>query len=410
MLKRALSAFRSDEPARRRRAPLALARHARRCRASRGTTRPGRCSPPPRPARTRRRRARPAPIALTHAHRRAHVRRRARRGRRADRGGWRRSPRRPGASSRPTAPWRSPPGAAGKPRPSELIEATTRGGAPGRGTGADRHRWASAVLYNGLGRYEDALGRGAAGRRPPARSWASPTWALGRARSRRPPGAADAERAADALERLDETTQASGTDWALGIEARSRALLSDGDAAEGSYREAIERLGRTRIRVELARAHLLYGEWLRRENRRVDAREQLRTAHEMFTTMGVEAFAERAAPRAGRPPARPSASAPSRRATTHRRRKPRSRGWPATASPTPRSARGCSSAPAPSSGTCARSSPSSTSAHATNSTAHSATTARVAGLIRSRSRPGATRARTRETSDATGAFSPPHDD
>jgi DNA-binding CsgD family transcriptional regulator len=80
----------------------------------------------------------------------------------------------------------------------------------------------------------------------------------------------------------------------LGIEARSRALLSGGEAAERLYREAIERLGRTRVRVELARAHLLYGEWLRREQRRVDAREQLRTAHELLTAMGVEAFAARA--------------------------------------------------------------------------------------------------------------------
>ena len=88
-------------------------------------------------------------------------------------------------------------------------------------------------------------------------------------------------------------TRASGNDWGLGIEARSRALLSDGEAAERLYREAIERLGRTRLRPELARAHLLYGEWLRRENRRVDARTQLRTAHDMFVAIGMEAFAER---------------------------------------------------------------------------------------------------------------------
>ena len=103
-----------------------------------------------------------------------------------------------------------------------------------------------------------------------------------------------AEGADDALKRLAESTRASGTDWALGIEARSRALLSDGEAAESLYREAIERLGRTRIRFELARAHLLYGEWLRRERRRMDAREQLRRAHEMLSDMGAEAFAERA--------------------------------------------------------------------------------------------------------------------
>jgi ATP/maltotriose-dependent transcriptional regulator MalT len=102
------------------------------------------------------------------------------------------------------------------------------------------------------------------------------------------------ERASAALERLADITRASGTDWALGVEARSRALLSDGDTGERLYVEAIERLARTRMRVELARSHLLYGEWLRRERRRVDAREQLRTALEMFTSMGTEAFAGRA--------------------------------------------------------------------------------------------------------------------
>jgi DNA-binding CsgD family transcriptional regulator len=102
------------------------------------------------------------------------------------------------------------------------------------------------------------------------------------------------EIAADALRQLAEITSASGTDWALGVEARSRALLSEGDAAERLYLESINRLGNTRIRTELARAHLLYGEWLRRERRRIDARAQLRTAHEMFSAMGMEAFAERA--------------------------------------------------------------------------------------------------------------------
>ncbi len=102
------------------------------------------------------------------------------------------------------------------------------------------------------------------------------------------------ERGIGALDRLREVTRVAGTDWALGIEARSRALLSDGASAERLHREAIERLGRTRVRVELARAHLLYGEWLRREGRRVDAHEQLRTACQMLTAMGIEGFAERA--------------------------------------------------------------------------------------------------------------------
>src|SRR6185503_20082037 len=87
---------------------------------------------------------------------------------------------------------------------------------------------------------------------------------------------------------------ASGTDWGLGVEARCRALLSEGEQAEGCYREAIGRLGRTRLRPELARAHLLYGEWLRRGRRRGEAREQLRTAHGMLEPIGMEAFAARA--------------------------------------------------------------------------------------------------------------------
>jgi DNA-binding CsgD family transcriptional regulator len=102
------------------------------------------------------------------------------------------------------------------------------------------------------------------------------------------------EHVASALERLTEDTAVAGTDWGLGIAARSRALLTHGDAAESLYREAIVRLGRTRLRPELARAHLLYGEWLRRQRRRLDARTELRIAHEMFTGFGMEAFAERA--------------------------------------------------------------------------------------------------------------------
>jgi DNA-binding CsgD family transcriptional regulator len=102
------------------------------------------------------------------------------------------------------------------------------------------------------------------------------------------------EEATAALARLEERTRAAGTDWGLGIQARSRALLSADEDSDALYREAIERLERTRIRVDVARAHLLYGEWLRRENRRVDAREQLHAAHELFSRMGAEAFAERA--------------------------------------------------------------------------------------------------------------------
>ena len=102
------------------------------------------------------------------------------------------------------------------------------------------------------------------------------------------------EVAKGALARLGGQTEGTDTDWARGIHARSHAVLSEGEAAEHLYREAIERLGRTRLRPDLARAHLLYGEWLRREGRRIDAREHLRTAHDMLATIGMEAFAERA--------------------------------------------------------------------------------------------------------------------
>ena len=156
---------------------------------------------------------------------------------------------------------------------------------------ATNARWAAAVLYNGLARYEQAAAAAQATSNtfePWISMWALPELVEAAAHG------GDHELARDALERLAETTQPCGTDWALGIEARSRALVSDGTTAEELYREAIERLSRTRLRPDLARAHLLYGEWLRREKRRVDAREQLRTAHEMLVAIGMEAFAERA--------------------------------------------------------------------------------------------------------------------
>src|SRR5262249_57446977 len=102
------------------------------------------------------------------------------------------------------------------------------------------------------------------------------------------------ERAAGGLQRLSETTRASGTEWALGIEARSRALISDGEAADSLYREAIDRLGRARLCLDLARAQLLYGEWLRRQRRWRDARDQLGRAYELFDLIGAIAFANRA--------------------------------------------------------------------------------------------------------------------
>jgi DNA-binding CsgD family transcriptional regulator len=174
----------------------------------------------------------------------------------------------------------------------DLIEATSREAtARGLGMFVTVATYASSVLYNGLGRHDAA--RDAAWRAF-ERDWA------GRGPLVLPELAEAASRTGDvalvriALEWLSERTRVTPTDWSLGIEARVRALLSEGDVAEGLYRESIARLGRTRVRVELARAHLLYGEWLRRENRRVDAREQLRTAHEMFASMGTEAFADRA--------------------------------------------------------------------------------------------------------------------
>jgi DNA-binding CsgD family transcriptional regulator len=175
----------------------------------------------------------------------------------------------------------------------ELIEASRQDAAErGEGRAITLAEYATAVLYNGLGRYREALA--AAQRASEHDDLGLYGWALielveAAARSREP------RLAADALERLSERTELSGADWALGIEARSRALLDEGQGAEGLYLEATERLGRCRIKVHLARSHLLYGEWLRRENRRIDARETLRTAHEMFSTMGAEAFEERAA-------------------------------------------------------------------------------------------------------------------
>jgi DNA-binding CsgD family transcriptional regulator len=162
----------------------------------------------------------------------------------------------------------------------------------GEGLGVTVTQWASAVLCNGLGAFHDALvaARQAAEypHEPAVANWGLTELIEAAARSGR------TELAADALDRLSKMTRASGTDWALGVEARSRALLSEGDAAEHLYREAIERLSRTSVRIELARAHLLYGEWLRRAGRRRDARAPLRTAHEMLAAMGAEAFAERA--------------------------------------------------------------------------------------------------------------------
>jgi ATP/maltotriose-dependent transcriptional regulator MalT len=174
-----------------------------------------------------------------------------------------------------------------------LIDVTRRNAvARGEGLGVTATHWANAVLCNGRGRYDEALVAAEQGSQYPnelgVASWSMVELIEAATRSGAP------ERATHAFRRLSASTTTSGTDWALGIQARSRALLSEGVSAERLYREAIERLGRTHVRSELARAHLLYGEWLRRQNRRVDARQQLRDAYEMLTAMGIEGFAERA--------------------------------------------------------------------------------------------------------------------
>jgi DNA-binding CsgD family transcriptional regulator/tetratricopeptide (TPR) repeat protein len=175
---------------------------------------------------------------------------------------------------------------------SKLIALRTRDAtARGEGRAIGWTEYIKSVLYNGLGRYDVALAgaRQACNHEDPCFSG----WSLIELVEAGVRSGAD-EEAASALRQLEERTRAAGTNWALGILARSTALLSNGPEADALYREAIERLGQCRIVVHLARAHLVYGEWLRRENRRVDAREQLRIAFEMLSRIGAEAFAERA--------------------------------------------------------------------------------------------------------------------
>ena len=152
--------------------------------------------------------------------------------------------------------------------------------------------WASAVLYNGLCQYEKAVAAAArATELDHELGWS--TWSLAEL-AEAAVRTGSPERAAAAVQRLMEIGLACDTDWALGMAARSRALVSEGNVAERLYLEAIERLAGTHVRAELGRSHLLYGEWLRREGRRVDARAQLRTAHDMLAAMGIAAFADRA--------------------------------------------------------------------------------------------------------------------
>jgi DNA-binding CsgD family transcriptional regulator len=176
---------------------------------------------------------------------------------------------------------------------SQLIETVMKDArVAGQGIRIQTCQLASGILYNGLGRYEKGLAeaRQASEQTPElfTSAWALPELIEAASRT------GQTRLAAGALERLAQVTSVGGTDWGLGVLARCRALLSAGEDAEGWYREAIDRLSRTRLRPELARAHLLYGEWLRRGGRRADARAQLHTADDMFAAIGMEAFAGRA--------------------------------------------------------------------------------------------------------------------
>jgi DNA-binding CsgD family transcriptional regulator len=169
---------------------------------------------------------------------------------------------------------------------SEAVESAT---ARGEGFVLAMAGYARSVLYNGLARYDAAAEAAQRGlEHDPHIGWSLAELVEAATRAGKP------EVAAAALPQLEERARAADTDWALGVLARSRALMSEGEVANAMYREAIERLTRTRIRVELARAHLLYGEWLRRIGQRVDARDQLRVAHDMLSATGADAFAERA--------------------------------------------------------------------------------------------------------------------
>ena len=179
-----------------------------------------------------------------------------------------------------------------EPAASELIEATVRvASARGQGRMVSMAAYASSVLDNGLGRHDaarDAAWRAFAGDELGLGPYVLPELAEAASRT------GDVELVGAAGSWLSERTRVAPTEWALGVQACVRALHSQGEAAERRYRESIDRLGRTRVRAQLARARLLYGEWLRRQRRRLDAREQLRVAHDLFATIGMEAFAERA--------------------------------------------------------------------------------------------------------------------
>jgi hypothetical protein len=181
-------------------------------------------------------------------------------------------------------------------RPAEavpLFAATTEDStARGEGLAVQMANWSAAVLHNGLGRYAEALAVAEPATEetysPLSTQLVLPELIEAAARTGR------ADLASEAVDRLSAMTAIEGSDWAKGLEARSRALVSDGREAGQYFSTAVERLGRTALRPDLARTHLLYGEWLRRENRRLDARHQLRAAYQLFTAIGADAFAERA--------------------------------------------------------------------------------------------------------------------
>jgi DNA-binding NarL/FixJ family response regulator len=174
-----------------------------------------------------------------------------------------------------------------------LTEAITRDAQlKGEGLALTRAQWAMALVCNGNGQYEEAFRASSEAVKDP-----NDFWYWGWATVERIEAASRTNRAESArsmLERLSESTDASGTEWALAVQARCRALLSDGADAEAHYQEAIERLLPTRLRVDLARTRLLYGEWLRRQHRQRDAREQLRRSHELFLKSDMSGFAGRA--------------------------------------------------------------------------------------------------------------------
>jgi DNA-binding CsgD family transcriptional regulator len=171
-----------------------------------------------------------------------------------------------------------------------LDKVAAEGTAKGEGRAVGTSAFFGAVLYNGLGRYEEALA--AARQACEDTDLGTHNWSLTEL-IEAAAHTGQRQTAEQALRRLEERAAGSGSDWGLGTLASAQALLADDEQADVLFTEAIERLGRTRIVVDLARAHLRYGEWLRRVNRRSDARQHLGRAHEMFTKMGAQAFAER---------------------------------------------------------------------------------------------------------------------